>query len=110
MGKNNGDIDDKLTYEIIGCAMEVHKTLGPGFQEVIYQRCMAIELKNAGLAFSREQEQIVYYKGVEVGSRRADFIVEENVVLEMKALCSWRMFTLHRQKTIPSLMITRRVF
>lgn len=86
MGKNNGDIDDKLTYEIIGCAMEVHKTLGPGFQEVIYQRCMAIELKNAGLAFSREQEQIVYYKGVEVGSRRADFIVEENVVLEMKAL------------------------
>lgn len=85
MGKNSTVFDDQLTYAIIGCAMEVHKTLGPGFQEVIYQRSLAIELNNAGLAFSREQEHIVYYKEIEVGTRRADFIIEEQVVVELKA-------------------------
>lgn len=66
--------------------MEVHNTLGPGFQEVIYQRCLAIELEKAGLGFAREQEHIIYYHGIEVGTRRADFIVENKVVLEIKAV------------------------
>ena len=79
-------IDDKLTYQIIGCAMEVHKILGNGFQEVIYQRCLAIELERAGLSFGREVEHPIYYRGVEVGSRRADFIVANQVVVELKAL------------------------
>jgi len=48
---------DKLTFDIIGCAMNVHNTLGNGFQEVIYQRCLAIELKRAGIEFKREVEQ-----------------------------------------------------
>ena len=60
--------------------------MGPGFQEVIYQRCLAIELEKAGLSFQREQEQIVYYNGIDVGTRRADFVVEGNVVVELKAL------------------------
>jgi len=77
---------DELTYMIIGCAMKVHNTMGPGFQEVIYQRCLAIELARAGLAFLREKEQTVYYEEIEVGTRRADFIVEEKVVVELKAL------------------------
>lgn len=77
---------DDLTYRIIGCAIKVHNTMGPGFQEVIYQRCLAIELSKAGLAFHREQEQTVYYNGIEVGTRRADFVVEEKVVVELKAL------------------------
>lgn len=77
---------DKLTYEIIGCAMKVHNTLGPGFQEVIYQRSLAIELSKKGINFSREQEQKVYYEGIEVGTRRADFIIENKVVVELKAL------------------------
>jgi len=66
--------------------MKVHNTLGSGFQEVIYQRCLAIELAKAGLGFIREQEHPIYYDGVDVGMRRADFIVEDIVVLELKAL------------------------
>lgn len=77
---------DELTYTIIGCAMKVHNTLGNGFQEVIYQRCLAIELGRAGLGFGREVEQTIYYEGIEVGTRRADFIVEGKVVVELKAL------------------------
>jgi GxxExxY protein len=77
---------DEITYKINGCAMKVHNTLGNGFQEVIYQRCLSIEMQNAGLRFAREREQLIYYDGVEVGTRRADFIVEENVIVEIKAL------------------------
>lgn len=77
---------DELTYKIIGCAMKVHNTLGPGFQEVIYQRCLAIELKRAGVSFAREQEQAIYYEGIHVGTRRADFVVENRVVVEIKAV------------------------
>ncbi len=66
--------------------MKVHNTLGPGFQEVIYQRCLAIELERAKLGFQREQEQTVYYDGIDVGTRRADFVVEDKVVVEIKAL------------------------
>ena len=77
---------DEITFKIIGCAMKVHNTLGNGFQEVIYQRCLAIELSKAGLVFSREQEQTIYYEGEEVGTRRADFIVEGNIMVELKAI------------------------
>lgn len=77
---------DELTYKIIGCAMKVHNIMGPGFQEVIYQRCLAIEFKKQGLVFQREQEQTVYYEDMEVGIRRADFIVEGKIVVEIKAL------------------------
>ena len=66
--------------------MKVHNTLGNGFQEVIYQRCLAIELAKAGLAFEREKEQAIFYDEIEVGTRRADFIVENIVVVELKAL------------------------
>ena len=66
--------------------MKVHNTLGNGFQEVIYQRCLAIELELAGLGFVREKEQTIYYNGIQVGIRRADFIVEDQVVVELKAV------------------------
>ncbi|MBF0227418.1 MAG: GxxExxY protein [Desulfobacterales bacterium] len=77
---------DETTYKIIGCAMKVHNVLGNGFQEVIYQRCLAIELGKAGIEFEREKEQAIFYDGIEVGTRRADFIVENKVVVELKAL------------------------
>ncbi len=77
---------DELTYKIIGCAMKVHNTLGPGFQEVIYQRCLAIEFEKAGLGFTREQEHTIFYEGIDVGIRRADFVVENTIVVELKAL------------------------
>jgi GxxExxY protein len=77
---------DEITYKINGCAMKVHNTLGNGFQEVIYQRCLAIELAKAGLEFEREKEQAIYYEGEHVGTRRADFLVEGKVIVELKAL------------------------
>lgn len=77
---------DELTYKINGCAMKVHNTLGNGFQEVIYQRCLAIELERAGISFQREQEQEIYYEGIHVGTRRADFVVERKVIVELKAI------------------------
>jgi len=77
---------DEITYQINGCAMKVHNTLGNGFQEVIYQRCLAIELRKAGLNFGREIEQTIFYEGIEVGTRRADFIVENQVIVELKAV------------------------
>jgi GxxExxY protein len=77
---------DEITYKINGCAMKVHNTLGNGFQEVIYQRCLAIELERAGLTFGREIEQTIYYGEIEVGTRRADFVVENQVIVELKAL------------------------
>lgn len=75
----------ELTGKIIGCAMRVHAALGSGFQEVIYQRAMAIEMTDAGLNFSREHDMPVYFKNHQVGTRRVDFLVEKVVSLEMKA-------------------------
>ncbi|MFT3949213.1 MAG: GxxExxY protein [Agriterribacter sp.] len=77
---------DELTYNIIGCAMKVHNKLGPGFQEVIYQRCLAIELERMHIGFAREEEQVIYYDDIKVGTRRADFVVENKVVAEIKAV------------------------
>ena len=79
-------IKDDLTYSVIGCAMTVHSYLGNGFQEVIYQRCLAIEMEKQGLGFAREEEMPIYYHDVHVGTRRADFIVENKVVVELKAI------------------------
>ena len=77
---------DELTYTAIGCAMKVLNTLGNGFQEVIYQRCLAIELEKAGIAFKREVEQTIYYEGIDVGTRRADFVVHSCLIIELKAV------------------------
>lgn len=79
-------IQDELTYKIIGCCLNVHNFLGNGFQEVIYQRCVAIELKQAGILFEREQEQTILYKGIDVGTRRADFIIDERIIVDLKAI------------------------
>lgn len=77
---------DVLTYQIIGCAMNVHNTLGNGFQEVIYQRCLSIEFDKTSLNYGREVEQTIFYKGYDVGTRRADFVVDDKVIVEIKAV------------------------
>ncbi|MCO5260395.1 MAG: GxxExxY protein [Crocinitomicaceae bacterium] len=77
---------EDLTRKIIGCAMEVHKQLGNGFQEVIYQRALSIELQLQGLEFSREHEMQIQYKGHEIGTRRVDFFVENVIMVELKAI------------------------
>ena len=75
-----------LTHKIIGCAMEVHKTLGNGFQEKIYQRCLAIEFNQLMVKYIREQEMEIIYKGNSIGMRRVDFFIEGKVMLEIKAV------------------------
>ncbi len=74
-----------ITEKVIGCAMEVHNALGNGFQEVIYQRALAMEMDVAGLQFAREVEMPVHYREHEIGTRRADFLVEGKVLVELKA-------------------------
>jgi GxxExxY protein len=76
----------ELTSKIIGCAMKVHSALGNGFQEVIYQRALQIEMYDNNLSFSREHVMPVYYKSQEIGTRRVDFLVEEVISVELKAL------------------------
>ncbi len=77
-----------ITERIIGASFEVHKFLGNGFQEVIYQRALAWEFSQAGLAYAREIEQDIFYKELHepIGTRRADFVVEGKVLVELKAL------------------------
>ncbi len=66
--------------------MTVHKTLGNGFQEVIYQRALAIEMHHEGVAFSREFEMPIFYREEHIGTRRVDFLVEGNISVELKAI------------------------
>lgn len=77
-----------ITQKIIGAAFEVHKFLGNGFQELIYQRALAIEMRKAGLEFVREIKQDIFYKDFpkSIGTRRADFVVAERVLVELKAI------------------------
>ena len=77
-----------ITEKIIGASFEVHKFLGNGFQEVIYQRALAWELSQAGLNYAREIEQEIYYKELSelIGTRRADFVVEGKILVELKAI------------------------
>jgi len=89
---------NELTHKIIGCAMQVHRALGNGFQEVIYQRSLAIEMRYAGLDFEREKEMKIYYRDQEVGTRRVDFFVEEKVMVEIKAI--EKLEDIHRNQAI----------
>ena len=78
--------ESELTGKIIGCAMEVHRIIGNGFQEVIYQRALALEMNSQGLSFIREYEMEIFYKGELIGRRRVDFFVEEKIMVEIKAV------------------------
>lgn len=75
-----------LTGTIIGCAMEVHRILGSGFQEVIYQRALAVELEDRGISFSREFEMPIFFKERQIGTRRVDFLAEDVLSVELKAI------------------------
>ena len=76
----------EITAKIIGCAIKVHNELGPGFPEYIYQRALEIEFRNTLLQNVREKEHPVYYLNQLVGKRRVDFVVEEKIMVELKAV------------------------
>ena len=77
---------EELTRRIISAAIKVHSTLGNGFQEVIYQRALEIEFPYHNLAFEREKEMSIFYRGQEIGTRRVDFFVEKIIMVELKAV------------------------
>ena len=76
----------EITSRIIGCAMTVHTELGNGFQEVIYQRALEIEMTITGLNFKREFEMPIFYRNQHIGTRRVDFLVEDVISVELKAI------------------------
>ena len=89
-----------ITEKIIGASFEVHKFLGNGFQEVIYQRALSYEFQKAGLDFAREIEQDIFYRDLHepIGTRRADFIVAGKILVELKAII--RLEDVHMAQTL----------
>jgi len=83
---DSNDEINELTHKVIGCAMQVHRVMGNGFQEVIYQRALSIELNYNGIAHLREMEMDLHYRDQHIGTRRVDFFIEEKLMLEIKAL------------------------
>ena len=81
-----GHLYSESTKRVIGCAMRVHSVLGRGFQEVIYQRALAREMGSEGIAFGREVDIPIFYKGWQVGTRRVDFLVDDRITVELKAV------------------------
>lgn len=94
----------ELSYAIIGAAMEVHRILGPGYLEAVYQAALAHELELRGIAARREQHLPVTYKGVDVGYYIADFVVEDKIILELKA--TTKLIPQHKAQAINYLTTT----
>jgi GxxExxY protein len=86
MLKDLTNLHREITGKVIGCAMKVHTTLGNGFQEVIYQRALALEMKVQDIIFQREFDMPIFYRGEVIGHRRVDFLVEDCVSVEIKAI------------------------
>ena len=93
-----------LAGKVIGLAMKVHSTLGPGFLESVYQKALAHELKKAGLKFEAEKPLKVCYDGVQVGEFVADFLVENELIVELKAVQS--LAPAHEVQTVNYLVAT----
>lgn len=90
---------DNLSYKIIGAAIEVHKHIGPGLLESVYQKCLAIELARVGLSFEQELEIPIEYKGLVIqGQFRCDFFVESQIVVELKAVSE--LLPIHKAQVI----------
>ena len=75
-----------ITEKIIGCAMKVHSKMRSGYVEAVYQKCLSIEFENSGLRFQTEVDHPIYYEGIIVGRRRVDFLIDDKIVVEIKAL------------------------
>lgn len=104
MGHTTGDIES-LTERVIGCAMEVHRTLGPGLLESVYRDCLLIELREAGLKVDHERRVTIAYKGRPIaGALKLDLIVDERLILELKAV--ERLIPVFEAQTITYLKLT----
>ena len=94
-----------ITEKIIGCAIRVHSTLGPGLSESIYEKCLAIELASAGVQFQCQAPVRVVYNGIKVGHGFIDILVENSVVVEIKA--AERLAPVHTAQLISYLKLSR---
>ena len=98
-------LHEELTYEIIGTAMEVHATLGPGFLESVYQEALAIELLSRGMPFEEKKRLDVFYKGIKLEKHfEADFVCDNKVIVEIKALSA--LTTEHQSQVLNYLKAT----
>ncbi len=79
-------VHEELTAQIIACAIAVHKVLGPGFLESIYEASLVVELRKAGLRIEQQKQLPIYYREVLVGEHRLDLLVEDLIVVELKAV------------------------
>jgi len=77
---------EELTGRIIACAIEVHKTLGPGFLESVYEAAMMVELKRAGFKVESQMPLRILYREIMVGEHRLDLLVEDTIIVELKAI------------------------
>ena len=84
--KEPGEELDKLAYEVIGAAMEVHRALGPGYLESVYEEALCVEFRERGISFERQFEIAIDYKGHAVGKGRLDLLVENKLVVELKTI------------------------
>jgi GxxExxY protein len=76
----------ETTEKILGCANRVHSALGSGYQDEVYRRCMAVEIDQSELEFKKDVETPIFFRGMEVGKRHADFVVEDGVVVAIRAV------------------------
>ena len=96
---------DPLTHSIIGCAIEVHRHLGPGLLENTYEEALCIELDYAGLSYTRQVRVPVLYKGHLIGEHRPDLVIAEKVVVEIKSV--ERLNGVHQAQTLAYMRILR---
>jgi GxxExxY protein len=98
------ETDEAVVTDAIGCAITVHRTLGPGFKESIYQRALLLELDSEGIAFESEKKIVVKYKTWEIPGQRVDLIVANVVLIEIKAVS--KVKALHRAQVLSYLRTT----
>ena len=96
---------DPLTYKIIGCAIEVHRHLGPGLFEATYEEALCLELTDAKLSYRRQVRVPVMYKGHIIGEHRPDLVVSDRVLVEIKSV--ERLHDVHRAQTLAYMRILR---
>jgi GxxExxY protein len=96
---------DVLSDKVIGCAIEVHKELGPGLFEKVYQQCMALELSNQGINFESEKPIGIHYKGTEIQyAYRLDLLIDNQIIVELK--CVDKLTSLHEAQLLTYLKLT----
>ena len=96
----------EITERIIGCAIEVHRELGPGLLESAYERALCVELRAVGLRFERQTPVLLRYKGLEIGEYRLDLLVENAVVVEVKSVD--RLDPIHEAQVLTYLRLTQK--